>query len=91
MQNAIWSLGLASPSDSQHVFGLLKHSLLKLRNQKMCCEKNNGQNTHHSLVFYFSNQYRFPVSFSAGDHEVSLSLKIQETQIETEVCALLIP
>lgn len=56
----------------------------------MCSEKNSGQNTHHGLVFYFSNQYRFPVSFSVGDHKVSLSLKIQGTQTETEVYASLI-
>lgn len=75
----------------------LKQSLLKLQKQKMLgevekegCEKNNGQNTNHSLVFYFCNQYRFPASFIVGDHKVSLSLKIQETQIETEICASLI-
>lgn len=38
MQNAIWSLGLASPSNSQHILGLLKQSVLKLQNQKMLRE-----------------------------------------------------
>lgn len=38
MQNVVRSLELASPSDSQHILGLLKQSRLTLQNQKMLGE-----------------------------------------------------
>lgn len=77
-QNTTCSSGLASLPDSQHILRLHLNNHSWNYKKRKCGgkgEEKPGQNTHYSLVFYFCNQYRFPVPFSATSHKVSLSLQ----------------